>query len=275
MPGEQTQRPKARALGGLVLLFGCSACTTLGPIPAMTGVPVTPAGRTSTELQVAATPGYYLSSSVTPEPKASTLPQLIGLIEPDAIIHVPGLFAGARYAGDSDAGASLEPLLGYRTHLDARQRFALAAVGFFTYASEARNQASFSAWRGGLEAAGDVRLTPTSKYCEVHTHLGLTMTGLSAAGSYCVDGDGYGVDCDDGIAMQPRVAGSVGGFFPSAQLGLSLDFGRRLQSAFHGIRVAADGAGGLMPRLIDGEQRGLEPYGSIGLSLSVGIGASD
>src|SRR5689334_22810199 len=150
----------------VALLSSCAGCTPLGPIPAMTGVPVTPAGRTSAELQAAAVPGYYLSSSVTPEPKGTSLGQLLGVIEPDALIKVPGLFAGARYAGDEGTGASLEPLLGYRAYLDERQRFALAGTGFLTYASQKGSDASFSAWRGGLEAAADARVTGTSKYLE-------------------------------------------------------------------------------------------------------------
>src|SRR5262245_51163235 len=67
----------------LLLLCGC---TTLGPTPAMTGVPVPPIDRTGVELQIAAVPGYYLSSTVMQDPKGSAIGQVLGVLEPDDMI---------------------------------------------------------------------------------------------------------------------------------------------------------------------------------------------
>jgi len=247
------------------------ACTTLGPTPAMTGIPSPPLERPGVELQVAAVPGYFLSSAATEEPKGSVPPQVAAVFEPDELIHVPGLLAGARYAGEGDSGGALEPLLGYRTFLDDERRFSLAALGFLAYASGAANSASFTALRGGLEAGVDARLTPRSNYAELHTNLGLTFTGLNADGAYCLAGSSpYGVDCPAEPSEQRRVTAEASGVFPSAHAGASLDFARHLQAPFHGLRLALDFAGGTMPTVRNGEQHSAVLYGSGGLSLTVG-----
>ena len=239
----------------------------------MTGVPVSPIGRSGVELQAGVVPGYYLSSTVREDQKGSAMTQALGLLEPDKLIGVPGLFAGARYAGGSDEGAALEPLLGYRTWLDDDQRFSVLMASFLAYASEEVNGASFSALRGGLDAGLDVRVTPVNNYAELHANLGVTMTGLDADGRYCLDTEQmFGTDCAD--PSQP-IAAAASGIFPSGHLGLSLDFARHLRSAFHGIRLGLDGAFGTMPTVIAGEQRGMKLYGSGGLSLTVGLGASE
>jgi hypothetical protein len=262
-------------VGAFALLTGpLCACTTLGPMPAMTGVPTVPLERPGIELQGALVPGYYLSSTATEKPKATQLPQLVGVFEPDELLHVPGLFAGARYAGDSSSGAALEPLLGYRTFLDDEQRLSLAAVGFAAYASAEKAGASFTALRGGLEAGVDARLTPTSHYAELHANLGATVTALSADGQYCVDDDRrYGIDCPSDGSRLP-ISASVSGIFPSGHAGLSLDFGRHLHAPFHGVRVALDAAGGSLPTLIDGQEQGAKLFGSGGLSVTLGLGAN-
>lgn len=241
----------------------------------MTGMPVPPLERPGVELQVGAVPGYYLSSTVTEDPKAATLPEVAGLFEPDQLIAVPGLAIGARYAGDARSGGALEPLLGYRTFLDADKRFSLATLGFLAYASASDKSASFDAWRGGLEAGVDARLTGASKFAELHTNLGATFTALDAHGQYCLGGDGrYGVDCPTEPASQQRTSASASGIFPSAHAGLSLDLGRHLRSPFHGVRLAVDLAGGTLPTVVAGDQHGAKLFGTGGLSLTLGLGAN-
>jgi hypothetical protein len=258
----------------LLPLLVCG-CTVLGPMPAMTGVPMTPSERPGVELQAAALPGYYLSTTVQERPEADQVPQLLALLEPDDLIGVPGVFAGARYAGESSSGGALEPLLGYRTPLDDDKRFSLAAVGFFSYASQEVNEASFSAWRGGVDAGVDARVTGVSSYAELHGNLGLVLTGLDASGRYCVDSERqYGIDCPD-APNQPLTRAAVSGLFPSGHVGASLELARHLQSAFHGVRLGVDLAGGLLPTVVAGDQRGMKLYGAAGLSLTVGVGASD
>jgi hypothetical protein len=62
--------------------------------------------------------------------------------------------------------------------------------------------------------------------------------------------------------------------FPTLHAGVSLDFARHLASAFHGVRVALDAAGGSMPTVVGGEQDDAKWYGAAGLSLTLGFGAS-
>ena len=243
-------------------------------MPAMTGIPTAPLERPGVQLQAALVPGYYLSSTVTEEPKAAQIPQLAGVFEPDELIAVPGLLAGARYAGSHSAGAALEPLIGYRTYLDDDKRFSLATLGFMAYASGAQKGASFTALRGGLEAGVDARLTPPSHYAELHTNLGATFTGLNADGQYCLGPDArYGVDCPTDGSGVPVLA-SASGIFPSGHAGLSLDFAQRLRVPFQGVRLAADLAGGTLPTVVGGQQHNAQLFGSAGLSLTVGIGAN-
>jgi hypothetical protein len=250
-------------------------CTTLGPMPAMTGIPAPPLERPGVELQVGLVPGYYLSTTVTEEPKSAVLPQVAGVFEPDELISVPGLLIGARYAGDSSSGGALEPLVGYRTYLDDEKRFSLASLGFLAYASAGDKSASFNAWRGGLEAGVDARLTDPSKYAELHTNLGATFTALAADGTYCVGVDGkYGVDCPTDPSQQTRTSGEASGIFPSAHAGLSLDLARHLQTPFHGVRLAVDLAGGTLPTVVAGEQHSAKLFGTGGLSLTLGLGAN-
>jgi hypothetical protein len=264
---------RASFQAGLPFLALCG-CTTLGPMPAMTGVPVPPIDRPGVELQAGIVPGYYLSSTVVEDKQGSPIPQLLGLLEPDELISVPGLFAGARYAGDSDEGAALEPLVGYRTHLDDDKRIALGLTSFLSYASEEQNGAAFSALRAGLDAGLDANLSGISKYAELHANLGLTLTGLDADGRYCVDPEQmWGRDCS-GTELPP-IPASVSGVFPSAHGGASLEFARHLRSGFHGLRLGFDVGAGAMPTVVAGEQRGMKLYLSGGLTLSAGVGATE
>jgi hypothetical protein len=261
------------ALSPLALL--CAACTTLGPMPAITALPPVPLERPGLELQAAAVPGYYLSSSVQAEPKSASLPQVLGLLEPDDVLGLPGLIVGARYAGSADEGAALEPLVGYRTFVDAARRFSLAGVGFITYQNGEDGAASFHALRGGADLGTDVRITPTSKYIELHANAGASLTLLDARGNYCVGADGrFGIDCPADAQQRQLVAASAGGLFPAAHAGLSLDFARHMRAAFHGVRLALDVAGGSMPTVVSGEQDDAKWYGAAGLSLTLGFGAS-
>ncbi|HEY8947177.1 MAG TPA: hypothetical protein VIM73_23195 [Polyangiaceae bacterium] len=241
----------------------------------MTGVSARPAQRTSIELQGAAVPGYHLSSAVQEDSQGTALQQAAAVFEPDALIEVPGAFVGARYAGEASAGAVVEPLLGYRAVLDADQRFSLGLVGYAAYATAAQRGANFSAVRAGVEGGADVRLTPRSSWLELHANAGGAITGLDAEGSYCLDPAGmFGVDCPDEIDDRRLVHAEAGGFYPTAHLGVSLDFGRHLRSAFHGVRLGANLGGGTMPSVVAGEQRSANWFGTAGLSLTLGLGAT-
>jgi hypothetical protein len=251
------------------------ACTTLGPMPAITALPPVPLERPGLELQAAVVPGYYLSSSVQAEPESASVPQILGLLEPDDVLGLPGLIVGARYAGQSEEGGALEPLVGYRAFLDGDRRLSVAGAGFITYQNGEDGAASFRALRGGADVGVDVRVTPINRYVELHGNGGISLTLLDAHGNYCVGTDGrFGVDCPEEAAQRNLVSGSAGGLFPAAHAGLSLDFARHLPYAFHGVRLAIDAAGGSMPTVVAGAQEDAKWYGAAGLSLTVGFGAT-
>jgi hypothetical protein len=257
----------------LPIVGSAFGCTTLGPMAATTAVNMAPAGRPDVSLQGGFVPGYYLSSAVSQDDaKGGSLSQVGAVVEPDRLIHVPGLFVGARYAGDHSAGASVEPLLGYRAALGEDHGLGLGVVAYGTHAAATQNRASFSATRGGLEAGGDLRLFPASRILEFHLNASAALTGLSATGAYCLDEAGnYGVDCPDGTPTLSNA--KVSGLYPSLNAGMALDFAEHLASVFHGVRLALGAGGGTMPRVIAGEQRSPRLYAAGGATLSVALGA--
>jgi hypothetical protein len=58
-------------------------------------------------------------------------------------------------------------------------------------------------------------------------------------------------------------------------VGLALDVGSKLQSVFHGARLTLVGAFGTMPTVVNGAQESSSAYVTVGLSLTVGLGAAD
>jgi len=248
-----------------------SGCTALGPMAATTGVSSIPASRPSFEGSLGVVPGHYLSAGVQAEPKGASIGQAAILVEPDSIIHVPGLIVGGRYVGSSTSGGYPEPMVGYRTYLGDNHMLALSAVGYATHGNGSRSNASYSATHGGAEAGVDVRVTPEYEWFEVHVGAAASLTGISAKGTYCVDADHrYGVDCPD--TPEPRIDASAGGLYPSGVGTLAIDVGRRFKGEFHGARVALMGGGGTMPRVVGGQQEGAKPYAAAGLTLTVGLG---
>ncbi len=257
-------------LGSGVLLW--SGCTTLGPMPATTGISLAPAGRPEVELRAGLTPGYYLSSAAAEQAQGASMQDLAAVLEPDRLLGVEGLFVAGRYAGTPSQGAAVEPAVGYRAGLGEASPVSVGVVGYGTHANGAQKGASFSATRGGLEAGGDLRLTPKSDWLELHLNASAALTGLSAHGHYCIDAAGdFGVDCPDGV--EASTSADVAGVYPSASGGLALDLLRHRASVFHGVRLALDASGGTMPRLIAAEQRSARLYGAAGFSIGVAFGA--
>ncbi|HWZ93484.1 MAG TPA: hypothetical protein VNW92_31710 [Polyangiaceae bacterium] len=256
----------------LPLLVASTGCTTLGPMPATTGVAMAPAGRPDIDVHAGLVPGYYLSSAVTPDGNGTAMREVGAVIEPDHWLSVPGLFAGARYAGEASSGAAPEPLLGYRSTIGEDRSLGVGVVAFGTHAQATQKSASFSATRGGAEAGADLRLTPDSHWLELHMNASAALTGLSAHGSYCVDSAGsYGVDCPDGATPVNDV--HAGGVYPSVNFGMSLNFAQHLDSAFHGGRFDIGAGAGTMPRVLAGEQASARSYVALGGTLSLAFGA--
>jgi len=247
-----------------------TACTTLGPMPATTGVSAVPAGRPGAEAQVGAMPGHYLSAGTTEAPKGGATGQATVLVEPDRWIHVPGLIVGGRVFGQSK-DSPVEPMVGYRRAFN--EDVAIAVVGFGTATSATKNEASYKATRLGAEVAVDAKVIPITPWLALHAQGAAAVTYLSATGTYCVDATGVGVDCDSSTGAQNTfVDAKVSDAFPSATGTLALDAGHLRDGWFHSARLAVLGAAGMMPTLTNGMQQSSRGFASIGLSLTLGVG---
>ncbi len=258
--------------GSLGLFLSLAGCTQLGPMPATTAMSVVQAGRPDLELQAGLVPGYYLSSAVERSPDGTTMSQLAALFEPDRLLSLPGVVAGARYAGDGKSGPSIEPMLGYRRAFGADRALSLGVFGYGTHAQSTRHGASYSATRAGVETGIDLRATPQSYWLEIHFMPAVSLTGLSASGTYCLDAAGqYGADCPDTNANPVRAQAS--GFYPSVSGTIALDIAHHLNTFFHGVRLAAQIATGTMPTVVAADQKNATSYVSSGLTFTLGFGA--
>jgi hypothetical protein len=258
----------------LVALIAAAGCTTLGPMPAMTGVTPVPPERTGVELQFAGMPGYFLSSTVKVQNDGATIAQGAAVVEIGRAIGAPGIALGGRWVGDPDEGGYPEPMLGYRRFLDSSKRFALAAIVFGTYGTGSKNGASYDAVRTGLELGLDARITRESRVFEAHAVAGVSGIALWAEGTYCLDMEGrFGTDCaNTPNNLVAHVKGS--GLYPALLVGLAADSGRHLGGWFHGVRAAIFVAAGAMPRVEAGVQRDATNYAAAGFSITLGLGAS-
>jgi hypothetical protein len=248
-----------------------SGCATLGPVPATTGLPAVPEERLDATVQVGVVPGFYLSQSTTEDPKGAAIGAASIAIEPGRV--VPGLVAGVRIFGPNEDTVG-EPMLGYR-HTLKGGALSLAGFAFATQSRAEQQSASYQATQGGGEGAVDFRVTRQSRWFEPHLIASLSLTAVSADGTYCQDStDMHGVDCPKPPDPPTHVTtGSVSGAYPAGTAGIAIDLVRHHDSPFHGVRVAAMVAGGYMPHLAAGEQVSGTAYFSIGLAISISGGA--
>lgn len=247
-----------------------SACTTLGPMPATTGVSAVPMERPNVEAQAGLVPGFYLSKSAQNQVGGAPISQLSALFEPDRWIDLPGLLIGGRLFGQS-GDAPIEPYIGYRKRMND---LSLAAIVFGTGVRSSEKLASYHATRLGLELAADAPVWSPLEWLAIHAQGALTATRISASGSYCVDMMGAAQDCStDHPQDNTTISGHVDGYFPSGTLTLGFDFGRDRDTAFHGVRAAIIGSAGEMPLMIDGLERATGFYVSLGLTITAAFGA--
>jgi hypothetical protein len=255
----------------VVLTAICATgCTTLGPMPATTGISAVPSGRPGIEAQVGIVPGYFLSEATQePSHRGEPIGQLLALVEPDRL-GTPGLIIGARdWARDGDG--AFEPFLGYRHRLD--DDLALALIGYGTVMRAAERGASYRAIRVGGELAVDARLLAPTTWLALHGQAAAAATYLDAHGSYCAGTTGLGVDCsEDGSARV--IDGTIRGVFAAATATLALDFGRRPAGSFHSFRLALLGTAGVMPQVRDGRETDGVHYVALGLTLTLGLGSA-
>jgi hypothetical protein len=259
-----------RAHSLLPLFLLATACTTLGPMPATTGLSAVPTNRPGAEVQAAVMPVFFLSDAAHEgDPDGAASPQLSAILEPDRLFGSKGLILGARTWGES-GDSPVEPMIGLRRRLD--DTFAIAGIVHGGFAHGASSGASYSATRLGGEVAMDATILPLG-YLEVHAQATLAATYLDARGSYCVGSTGEATDCD---SYSRLIDGNLAGVYTSATAGMSLDIARRRHGVLHGIRLAALAAVGAMPRIRDGIQsQSNDHYRSFGLSLTIGLGSDD
>jgi hypothetical protein len=238
-------------------------------MPATTGVSALPAGRPGVEAQAGFVPAFFLSRAVQDKAGGAIASQLSALVEPDRLLGIPGLILGARVFGQ-DGDSPGEPYAGYRRQLDDD-----IAVGGIVYGTSAHHEArlaSYSATRAGAEAAIDAELWAPFSWLGVHAQGAVSATAVSAKGTYCVDDQGIAKDCDTTTpANNTMIDGNISGVFPAATATLAFDV--HTGSSFHGARVAAMAAAGQMPLVANGMQTGSGSYYSIGLLLTLGLGA--
>jgi hypothetical protein len=251
------------------VLIALAGCTSLGPMPATTGVPAVPHGRPAAELGGAIVPAWRLSAAASGESRnGHAVPQASAVIEPDRLLGAPGLILGARAFGRDGGDVGFEPLVGYRVRVE--DGAALAAIGYGTKMSAASNGADYEAIRAGAEVTGDAQLAQLTSWLALHASISAAATYVSATGHYCIDAEGDAIDCSqDG--PNTVTAGEVAGLYPTGTAALAFDIARG-SGGFHGVRVAFMASGGYMPRLVGGEQRKGDLFTSGGVSLTIGFG---
>ncbi|MGE0396944.1 MAG: hypothetical protein AB7T06_09520 [Kofleriaceae bacterium] len=256
----------------MILAFlATTACTTLGPTPATTGVSAIPVGRPGVELQAGIMPAFYLSDAANDgEGDSAGTAQVHAIIEPDRLLGTKGLILGARKWGE-DGDSPIEPMIGYRRKLDSA--FSIAGIAYGGHADGSSSGASYQATRVGGELAVDAGLQSRWSWLSAHLMASASATYLDATGEYCVDMSGVAIDCDEDSR---RVDGAVEGVYTAATAGVAIDIARRPQGSVQSIRLFLLGTIGMMPSLRDGKQMpSNNGYSSIGLGLSVGFGSPD
>jgi hypothetical protein len=253
-----------------LLLITLAACTTLGPMPATTGISALPNARPGVEAQAGFVPAFFLSKAVQDKAGGAVTSQLSALVEPDRWLGIPGLILGARLFGQSGDTPG-EPYIGYRRQVD--DDIAVAGILYGTSKQSTAKLASYHATRVGGEAAIDAKLWAPAPWLGVHAQGSVSATVLSASGTYCVDSMGIAKDCDTTTpANNTMLDGTVSGAFPAATATLAVDFHRR-EGTFHGARISALAAAGQMPLVQSGMQQATGSYFSVGLLLTLGLGA--
>jgi len=249
----------------LALLTGC---TTLGPMPATTGVSAVPINRPGGEVQLGPVPGFFLSSSAHAKPQGAPIMQASAMVEPDRWLGIPGLVLGARLFGQNGDTPG-EPYVGYRRTV--RQDLSIGGGIYGTSKHSTQKLASYKATRIGGEFALDASLWE-SEWLGFHLQGAGSATHINASGQYCVDMMGIAKDCNiEDPTMNTMIDGKQSGVYPAAIGTLALDFAKGRDGVFDGARLALMFATGSMPMLKDGEKTGTDTYAAAGLTLTLGI----
>lgn len=253
-----------------MMLVSVASCTSLGPMPATTGISAMPMERPSVELNVGVAPGYYLSANADEEvsgTEGTTGPQSQSLVfEPDDLFRVKGLVLAVRRFGEG-GDAVVEPIAGYRRRLT--EMVSVIGLGHASRADGEDNGASYDATRIGGEIGVDAGSELFAGWLRLHAFASLSAMYLDAEGTYCVDASDLAMDCADDSR---RVMAEMDGLFAAGTAGIAADLFKRPTGTFHGVRAALSGSYGTRPRL-ERMTETRDDYYSFGLSLSVAFGA--
>ena len=187
-------------------------------------------------------------------------------------LGVKGLVIGGRGVGGGDSSPVIEPVIRYRTFVDDNERFSLGLSAFGTYASGEAEGASYTAVRGGMEVAANMRVTPPYKWIELHLQTGISATGISATGTYCMNNDGLGTTC--GEDQKTNADAEINGIFPTVFAGAVLDLFHGFPIVFHGIKIGAYYSAGLMPTVVHAKQEDDRWWHMFGGQLTINFGAA-
>ncbi len=257
---------------GIILVAFLSACTSLGPMPATTGISAVPLGRPGAQAQLGTMPGFYASQSAQNEARGTSIQALSALFDPDHWLPVKGVLIGARIFGQSGDTPG-EPYVGYRSKVN--DRVSVGAVAFGSSKRSENRLASYHGVRAGAEGAVDAELWAPTRWFSVHAQAAASLTRILASGTYCVDGQGIAKDCDE---MNPStnvmVTGKTTGVYPAATGTLALELGSR-SGLFDSARLALLGSMGRMPLVENGAESGSGTYYTLGASLTLGVGFAD
>lgn len=261
---------KLAAAAAIVL----GACTTLGPMPATTGISAVPLGRPGAQAQLGIMPGFYASQSAQNKTNGAAMSHLSALIDPDRWLPVKGLVFGARIFGQSGDTPG-EPYAGYRQRVN--ERVAVGAIAFGSAKRSEAHLASYHGVRAGAEGAVDATFWEPASWIRLDAQAAASLTRIMASGVYCVDPNGVAKDCDEmNPSMNQRIDGKVSGVYPATTGTLSVEVGKRgATGVFDNARVSFLGTAGRMPLVVDGQDAGTGTYYSVGASLSLGVGFAD
>lgn len=246
-----------------------SGCTTLGPMPATTGISATPIARPGAQATLGAVPGFYASQSAQNEAKGAPIKQLSLLLDPNHWLPVKGLIFGGRIFGESGDTPG-EPYLGYRRHIVKRVSFGAIVFGS-TKRSESK-LATYHGFRLGGEAMVEADVWEPKSWLRVRLQGAASITRILASGAYCVDDAGVARDCnEDDPSMNQMIAGKTVGAYPAGTATLSLDVGKH-DGFLDGAQLAVMSSVGRMPLVLAGQESGTGTYFTLGLSLTVAVG---
>jgi hypothetical protein len=256
----------------IVVAVFLGACTTLGPMPATTGISAVPLGRPGAQAQLGSMPGFYASQAAKNEAKGAPIQHLSALFDPDRWLPVKAIVIGARVFGQ-DGDTPGEPYVGYRSKVN--DRVAVGAVAFGSSKRSESRLASYHGVRAGAEGAVDAELWAPSHWFSVHAQAAASITRILASGTYCVDVEGIAKDCDE---MDPSTnvmaSGKTTGVYPAATGTLALELGSR-SGLFDSARLALLGGMGRMPLVEGGTENGTGTYYTLGASLTLGVAFAD